>query len=154
MTTSPDGASSVECSQANCRQHAGLHIKAQTHSEQTELYTSAEAAEAQHLALLLVEVVLRVLHQDAAVTDAALPYAPGILYQILLGTLMASSRCTVMHQISEFSSAKLVKGGESQSCYMVNLKLVATLIVKRALHDAPHTFSSSVKHGQGQVDQV
>lgn len=51
-----------------------FHIKAQTHSEQTELYTSAEAAEAQHLALLLVEVVLRVLHQDAAVTDAALPY--------------------------------------------------------------------------------
>lgn len=45
-----------------------------------------------------------------------------------------------MYQISEFSSAKLVKGVESQSCYMVNLKLVATLIVKRALHDAPHTF--------------
>ena len=91
------------------------HIKAQTHSEQTELYTSAEAAEAEHLALLLLGVLLPVLHQTAALVDEGLPYAPGILYQVLLGTLMASSRCTVTQRISQLCAAKLARGGESQS---------------------------------------
>ena len=42
------------------------HSQAKTVSEHTELHTPAEGAEAQRLALLLVEVMLAILHQSLA----------------------------------------------------------------------------------------
>lgn len=51
------------------------HIKAQNHSEQTELYKSAEAAEAEHLALLLLGVLLPILHQTAALADVRIRHS-------------------------------------------------------------------------------
>lgn len=109
------------------------HSKAHTRPENTHKHTSAEGAEAARLALLLVGTTLPMLRRSltacsympgppylqtnpkaAAHEHKALPCTLGILCQLLVCVLTASSQCAVMHQSSQLCVEKVVESGKNK----------------------------------------
>ena len=90
---------------------------AQTCSELTQMYTTAEAEEAEHNAVLLVETLLPLCSQS--LESNAQPYLPGILCE-MLGVLLASSNVATMRHISQSCAAKVVQSGENTSCFVLS----------------------------------
>ncbi|KAL3160942.1 hypothetical protein ABBQ38_009334 [Trebouxia sp. C0009 RCD-2024] len=112
------------------------HSKAHTMPEHTEQHTPAEVAAAERIALLLMGIILPMLrqsltacshvpdsphsqtnHNTAAHRHGALPCTTGILYDLLVCILMASSQRKATRRISELCAVKVLESGESTYCF-------------------------------------